>query len=366
MEPSTPPRVTGTAYGHQDQPRGPSDYAVLSRQVQEAGLLRRRPVRGAVLLIVTAAMLGCGWTAFVLVGDSWWQLATAVPLAFAFTQCGFRGHEAGHRQTFRSRRLNDAVGLVFGNLFIGLGFGWWTNKHNRHHAHPNSVGRDPDIEAGALVFDEADAPHRRFVHAFLTRHQAGLFFPLLLLEGWNLHVAGIRSLRFRRPGAPAPVVVEALLLLVHTAAYLTVVLLVLSPVKALVFILLQQGLFGIYLGSSFAPNHKGMEMLGPDDRPGFLRSQVLTSRNVRGGAATTFMLGGLNYQIEHHLFPSMPTSALPRARQLVRVHCGKLGLPYTETGLIDSYRQTLRHLHAVGDPLRRRRTARASPGRAGP
>ncbi|EST37343.1 delta fatty acid desaturase [Streptomycetaceae bacterium MP113-05] len=276
------------------------------------------------------------------------------PLAFAFTQCGFRGHEAGHRQTFRSKRLNNVVGLVFGNLFIGLGFGWWMNKHNRHHAHPNQVGRDPDVEPGALIFDEADSSGRTGPEAFLSRHQAGLFFPLLLLEGWALHVASVRALRSRPRGAPAPMAVEALLLLVHAAAYVTVVAWVLSPLQAVVFILVQQGLFGLYLGSSFAPNHKGMEMLGADQRIDFLRSQVLTSRNVRGGVVTDFVLGGLNHQIEHHLFPSMPTSELPRARPLVRAHCEGLGLPYTETGLIDSYRQALRHLHAAGRPLRAR------------
>ena len=335
-----------------DRPRAGSDYAALSRQVQEADLLHRRPVRGAVLLIVTTALLAGGWAAFLAVGDTWWQLVVALPLAFAFTQCGFRGHEAGHRQTFHGKRLNNLVGLIFGNLFIGLGFGWWMNKHSRHHAHPNHVGRDPDIEPGALVFDGADAPDRTGINAFLTRHQAGLFFPLLLLEGWNLHVSSVRALRSRHTGAPAPVPVEALLLLVHAAVYISVVALVLSPVKALVFVLVQQGLFGLYLGSSFAPNHKGMETLGREERLDFLRSQVLTSRNVRGGPVTDFMLGGLNYQIEHHLFPSMPTSALPRAQTLVRAHCSALGLPYAETGLIDSYRQALRHLRAVGAPLR--------------
>ncbi|MEU5834803.1 acyl-CoA desaturase [Streptomyces diacarni] len=343
----TPPGAAGTAPTGR---RAPSAYAALSRQVRDAGLLRRRPVRGLALLIVTAVLLAGGWTLFAAVGDSWWQLAVAVPLAFAFTQCGFRGHEAGHRQTFRSKRLNNAVGLFFGNLFIGLGFGWWMNKHNRHHAHPNQVGRDPDIETGALVFDGADAPGRTGAQGFLTRHQAALFFPLLLLEGWNLHVASVRALRSSRTSAPAPVAVEALLLLLHAAAYLTAVALVLSPVKALVFVLVQQGLFGLYLGVSFAPNHKGMEMPGRDERLDFLRSQVLTSRNVRGGPVTDFMLGGLNYQIEHHLFPNMPTCALPRTQLLVRARCVELGLPYAETGLIDSYRQALRHLHAVGAP----------------
>ncbi|WP_019356490.1 fatty acid desaturase family protein [Streptomyces sp. AA1529] len=340
--PDTPATGVGTV----------SAYAALTREVREAGLLRRRPVRGLVLLIVTAALLAGGWWLFAAVGDSWWQLAVAAPLAFAFTQCGFRGHEAGHRQTFRSKRLNNVVGLLFGNLFIGLGFGWWMNKHNRHHAHPNQVGRDPDIETGALVFDGDDAPGRAGTLGFLTRHQAALFFPLLLLEGWNLHVASLRALRTVRTSAPAPVAIEALLLLLHTAAYLTAVALVLSPLKALVFVLVQQGLFGLYLGASFAPNHKGMEMLGRDQRLDFLSSQVLTSRNVRGGPVTDFLLGGLNYQIEHHLFPNMPTSALPLTQPLVRTRCAELALPYTETGLIDSYRQALRHLHAVGAPAR--------------
>lgn len=107
----------------------------------------------------------------------------------------------------------------------------------------------------------------------------------------------------------------------HVAAYLTVVLLVLSPLKALAFVVVHQALFGLYMGASFAPNHKGMAMPEEHDRPDFLRGQVLTSRNVRGGRVIDFVLGGLNYQIEHHLFPSMPRIALPAAQPLVRAYC---------------------------------------------
>jgi len=79
---------------------------------------------------------------------------------------------------------------------------------------------------------------------------------------------------------------------------------------------------------------------------------VLTSRNVRGGGVTDWFLGGLNYQIEHHLFPSMPRPNLRLAQPLVREHCARIGLPYTETGLVESYAGALRHLHRVGAPLR--------------
>ena len=121
------------------------------------------------------------------------------------------------------------------------------------------------------------------------------------------------------------------------AGYLTAVFLVLSWPRALAFLAVQQGLFGLYLGCAFAPNHKGMPVLSEQDNLDFLRRQVLTSRNVSGGRLTETMLGGLNYQIEHHLFPAMPRPSLRRCRILVRAFCAQTGLLYCETGLVSSY-----------------------------
>ena len=73
---------------------------------------------------------------FGLLGRSWYQLLIAAFLAIAFTQVVFLGHGAGHRQVFASRRANDLVGFLHGNLLVGLSFGWWVDKHSRHHAHP--------------------------------------------------------------------------------------------------------------------------------------------------------------------------------------------------------------------------------------
>jgi fatty acid desaturase len=145
---------------------------------------------------------------------------------------------------------------------------------------------------------------------------------------------------------------ETALLALHFTAYLTAVFLVLSPVKAVVFILVQQGLFGFYLGCSFAPNHKGMPVLTKDQKVGFLQRQVLTSRNVRGGWLTDWALGGLNYQVEHHLFPSMPRPNLRRAQPLIAEFCADHGLPYTESSLLGSYAQALRYLNQIGRQTR--------------
>jgi fatty acid desaturase len=354
--PALPPVSAAPASAVAPAAQRGSEYAQLSRQIKHAGLLERRPRHYIWKIAIIAALLAAGWTAFVLVGDSWWQLAVAAFLAVMFTQVGFLGHDAGHRQIFGSRRANYVLGILLGNLGIGLSYGWWVSKHNRHHAHPNTEGADPDIMLSALAFSATQAGASRGLARLVFRLQAYLFFPMLLLEAISLHASSIRALTSR---AARYRVWEAALLTIHVAGYLTVVFLVLSPVKAVVFILVQQGLFGLYLGSSFAPNHKGMPILDADDQTDFLRRQVITSRNVRGGWLTDFALGGLNYQIEHHLFPSMPRPNLRHAQSLVAAFCQQQELPYCQTSLVGSYAQALRYLNSVG------RLASAGPLTAG-
>lgn len=325
------------------------DYARLLRRVSDAGLMRRRPGYYAVRLgLVGAAFVG-GWAAFVLVGDSWWTLLVAAFLAVAFAQVALVMHDVAHRQVFRLRKPTELVGRVVGNAGIGLGYGWWQDKHTRHHANPNHEDLDPDVAPDVLVWSQRQARSSRGLPRLIGRAQAFLFFPLLLLEGLNLHVAGVRALRNRSVKHRGW---EGALLLGHFALYLTALFLVLPVDKALVFFAVHQGLFGLYMGCIFAPNHKGMPTLTGDDRPDYLRRQVLTSRNVRGGVVTDLALGGLNYQIEHHLFPSMPTPHLRHAQPIVREYCAEIGVPYHETGLVASYREALTHLHHVGAPLR--------------
>src|SRR3569833_2732793 len=333
-------------------PRG-SDYAALARQVRQAGMLDRRPGYYAIKITTNLVALGLAGTAVALLGRSWYQVRVAAFLGIVFTQLAFVGHDAGHRQIAGSRRVNDLLGLLHGNLLVGLSYGWWVNKHNRHHANPNHEDRDPDVMSGALAFTTGQSLRRRgWATRALARHQAYLFFPMLLLEGFHLHIASVRALAGDGTGRSRSRGLEALFMGAHLAGYLAILLIVLTPLQALVFIVIHQCVFGFYMGCTFAPNHKGMPTVSEADELDYLRRQVLTSRNVRGGRFADFALGGLNYQIEHHLFPSMPRPSLRRAQALVRAHCRRHGLTYHESGIFGSYGQVLRHLHAVGTPLR--------------
>ncbi|MBT2365442.1 acyl-CoA desaturase [Streptomyces sp. ISL-10] len=334
-----------------------SEFAPLLRSVKEQGLLERRPGWYARGITVNLLALAAVITGMALAGGSWWVLLLAPLLALFSARGAFFGHDAGHAQITGDRGRSRLIQLVHANLLLGMSQEWWNDKHNRHHANPNHVDKDPDVAPDVLVFTSRQATGRKGLYGWLTRHQAWLFFPLTTLEGIALKVYGFRAVFSRTPSvrqSGRDRAVEAVLLLAHVAAYATLLLTTLPPAQALVFAVLHQMVLGLHLGMAFAPNHKGMEM--PDGEHGkdwgHLRRQVLTSRNIRGGPLTDWFLGGLNYQIEHHLFPSMPRPHLALARPLVRAHCRALSVPYTETGLLDSYRQALAHLHDVGQSLR--------------
>ncbi len=326
--------------------RLPSEFAELSTRIRGLGLMKRRlaayGLRSGVLLGICVATA----VAVVVIGDSWWQLVPATVIGVVVSQFGFLAHDAAHRQVFDSARANEWSSRLLSTIGIGLSYGWWMHKHNRHHRSPNQVERDPDIAPGGLVFTPQDATVRPGWLSPITTRQGYLFFPLLLLEGLSLHVAGLRTLA-ARPDLPFRRL-EASLIVARFVAYGLILLLVMSPGRAAAFLGLQLAVFGLFLGAAFAPNHKGMPLVPKELRLDFMRRQVLMSRNIRGGWFVDAAMGGLNYQIEHHLFPSMPRDNLRRARPIVREFCREHGISYAETSLAASYGIVIRYLNEVG------------------
>lgn len=326
---------------------GPSDFTALAARVQDAGLMRRRYGYYWAKLVLLPAALGGAVVAFVWIGESWWQIFTAAVFAMIFTQIAFLGHDAAHRQIFVSGRWNDWISLIVGDLLVGMSYGWWRHKHTRHHANPNKIGTDPDIDLPVIAFTPEQAAQRRNpLTAWLMGHQGAFFFPVLLLEGISLHASSVARVVRREPVDRRWV--EICFLAVRVVGFPVLVFSVLSPGVAAVFLAVELGLFGMYMGASFAPNHKGMPLVPATVKLDFLRRQVLMSRNIRGGRFVDVFMGGLNYQVEHHLFPSMPRPHLRAAAPLVRAHCESLGVAYTETTLIASYAIVLRYIDRVG------------------
>ncbi|HLZ62130.1 MAG TPA: fatty acid desaturase, partial [Ktedonosporobacter sp.] len=138
---STLPRATVTT----SAPQAAHEYAELKHLIQQHGLLEKQPLYYAFKMALLLSLFVLGIIFLILVRPLWLQLLNAVYLALVTTQLGLLGHDAGHRQIFRKTWKNDLVGLLTGNLLIGMSNGWWIEKHNRHHSHPNQQDLDPDL-----------------------------------------------------------------------------------------------------------------------------------------------------------------------------------------------------------------------------
>ncbi|WP_442916171.1 fatty acid desaturase family protein [Leucobacter sp. M11] len=323
-----------------------ASYTAVAKLVREENLLSRTPGFYAILGVGLILALGGAITGFILLGDSWFQLLIAAALGLILTQFAFIAHEASHRAVLSSGPANDRLGRFLAAGVVGMSYSWWMTKHTRHHANPNKKGKDPDIEFDTISFTEESAAEQKGFLAWLTRRQGTLFFPLLTLEGINLHYTSIKSLFTRRPIEGRWK--EFTMIGVRFAIVLTALFWFLPVGMAFAFLGVQLAVFGVYMGAAFAPNHKGMPLVGPDEKLDFFTKQVRTSRNVTGGWWASALFGGLNYQVEHHLFPSMPRPHLYRTSQLVKAHCAELNVPYTETTILRSYAIVIAYLNRVG------------------
>jgi fatty acid desaturase len=330
------------------QLRTTTQYGELKRMVKAAGLLESQPWYYTLKVSTTLLMLAIGGAIAWFVSNPWILLADAVFFGFVSTQLGLLAHDVAHHQAFRGRFMHRIANLIFGNVLLGVSHTWWTTKHNQHHATPNHLDEDPDVNFPMLVFAaEQIASKARWLRPLISV-QAFAFVGLLPFQSLNIRYHSVKHLF--RPTAQRPWL-QAAAMAIHFGLY-AVLLYHLGLGMGIAFFCVHQAFFGLYNGSVFASNHKGMPMVKEGERWGFLHEQVLTSRNVAGHPVVDFWAGGLNYQIEHHLFPTMPRNQLRKAQVLVRQICADHGIEYYETGFFRSYREILSALHRASAPLR--------------
>ncbi|MGM7677450.1 fatty acid desaturase family protein [Microbacterium sp. A94] len=321
-------------------------YHQLAAEVNEADLMRRRyGFYWAMMLfwMLSAVVILVG---VILLGDTWFQLILAALLGLCMAQLGFLGHEAAHQEMFESRRWNDWTARVLAGLFTGLSYGWWVDKHGRHHANPNKERSDPDVGAGVLSFTPEGTDGRTGFLSRIGRFQGFFFIPLLLFEGFSLHIDSVKTILVGKNVTHRWT--EILFVGIRIVGFLAFLFLVLPPLMAAAFAAVQVAVFGFLLGGAFTPNHIGMPTVPHDAKIDFLRRQVRMSRNVRGGPLVHFFMGGLEYQVEHHLFPKAPRPSLPALQKIVRRHCAANDIPYEEATLSQSFRTILAYLNQVG------------------
>lgn len=363
-----------------------ADFRALRSELMREGMFR---ASGIYYTFKTASTLAIFIASYALL----WMYPS-MPLVVALSaagvglglqQAGWLSHDFLHNQVFSARKLNLFAGYMLGNVLQGFSVYWWRNKHNTHHAVPNEIGdagdaHDPDIDTLPYLawskeqLDAARARNDPMLH--LVRYQHHLLWPLLCFARMTWAEQSIEAAwQYATTGSWAGWL-EVCLLALHYVMQLYVPFKVLPLWGVLCWALLVQVVGGLMLGYVFVQSHNGMEVYA-DDKD-FASAQLVSTRNVapglwndwftgvmnvcfwmfdsgwviKGNNCATHITslaytGGLNYQIEHHLFPSMPRHNLGKISARVQALCKKHDLPYECVGMTQAIRLVVGHLRAI-------------------
>lgn len=314
-------------------------YKGLREAVTKEGVLDRDYFFYASLF--TISMLGFLFSAFLLLFRFTTPLAPIYLVLFVIFGVQLAGifHDAGHRAIFKSAKNNDTLGYI--TAFVAnMGFSYWKYKHNKHHANPNEIGEDPDIDIPLFSFTK-NKKQQNFLTKALLKYQAYLYYPL---GSTALFYERYKSLLYIKNNLKRTTTFEIIFLTIGAFFWYVLPFLVLAPIQACLFILLTNFGVGVYMANIFAPNHKGMPQIKKGARISFLEQQVRTARNIKSGIFIDTLYVGLNYQTEHHLFPNCPRRKLGQITPHLKKLCQKMGVEYTEAGVVESNKIILRDL----------------------
>ncbi|MBK6518092.1 MAG: fatty acid desaturase [Polyangiaceae bacterium] len=300
-----------------------------------------------------ALILGLVALAFgvVMVWPEAWVVG-ALAVALAWQQAGWLSHDFLHHSVFERRLPGDLAGLVFGGLILGFSVDWWKRKHNTHHALPNVLGVDEDIDAMPLLaFDERDLQRASPLSRALVGVQTVTALPIVAFARLNWCVRSalwaVRTQQLPRRG------LELGAIGLHHAWSLGLLALLPTWGDRLGFFLVSQLLAGLLTGSVFLVGHNARPIYAHAESPGFSELQCRASQNVAAPLGARWFFGGLDYQIEHHLFPTMPRHHHARIAPEVRALCAQHGVAYVQRGFLASLGDVWRVLARVGRAARR-------------
>jgi fatty acid desaturase len=241
-----------------------------------------------------------------------YPLIASLFLGLAIEQGGWLGHDYGHGRG----KICVPFNMFFGQVILGISSKWWSHKHNTHHVFPNRLDVDIDIHNEPLLHlwfpkEEGDNWYRKYQH---------IYFPIVysfLNISWRMQsiefLIGSGNWNER---------------LAMSLGYLW--LISLGPVVSIIGMLIGGFLVAIVVTS----NHQTEDIIPTDAQYCFVTDNFSSTRGVRcDNVVTEYLFGGMQYQLEHHLFPTMPRYNYPKLRPMIKQFSSENKLPFKVSGV---------------------------------
>ncbi|KAL2317918.1 hypothetical protein Fmac_031794 [Flemingia macrophylla] len=334
-----------------------SDYRRLLSELSSAGLFERKGHTTVALLSVILPLLVLSVAGVVLSERASVHALSGALMGLAWIQSGWIGHDSGHYSVMRSPRVNRVVQILSGNVLAGISIGWWKWNHNAHHISCNSLDFDPDLQHlpffvvsssffSSLTsrFYDRKLPFGSLAR-FLVSYQHWTFYPVMCFARLNLFAQSFLLLLSNRK------VPHRALELLGLLFFWTWFPLLLSYLPSwphrLLFVLVSFSVTGIQ-HVQFCLNHFSSKVyLGPPTGSDWVQIQTSGTLDVSCSSWMDWFHGGLQFQVEHHLFPRLPRCHLRSIAPLVKDLCQKHNLPYNSVSFWKANLLTIRTLRTA-------------------
>jgi fatty acid desaturase len=316
------------------EPEDNREFANMVAKWRDQGYFKPNPTRQLTWITLTVSSLGLG----ILLAHHHWIVLGATVTGLAWAHCGFVQHHAGHLGITGIRSIDLTIQEFFEAFLKGGSGRWWRSRHNKHHALPNVIGRDGDLRT--VPFFAWDDVLVKKVPKCLRPVQHLIFLPILAFYV-PVFFLTVNYYRLKRGHWD-----EIVLALCH---YAILAQLLPSTSALALFLVLGYAIQGVYLGILFSLNHFTMPRVDQEDKLNWVKHQVKTSCNWgTDSPLATFASGYLNYQIEHHLVPTMPPEHYKQIAGDVQDYCQRHGIEYQNKSFSKALVDTFQGLYVAG------------------
>jgi fatty acid desaturase len=307
----------------------------LRQVINDSGIIEQAPIYGKIN-IMFSIILYVTWILLI------WNIPIFLSVIYfylLFVQFGYISHDLTHQQYFKKQKTNTFFSYIIGSLLFGMWYYWWLDKHNiKHHTYTNSDIHDNDIrEADHIFIDE------KWKHPFFEKYKAvlyWLFVPCMYV--YLLYLSFSFSLNHKKYLDIGISILSLVLLWTPFILYFWLF-------QAGIAIMIMYVLVWTHLALAFMINHIGMEVIDGKrfKEYSWFDIQVRTSRNISGWYFIHFLFGGLNKQVEHHLFPRVSRNQMHKTAKIVKDFCHKRDIYYHEVTFLQALKE-IQHTLVTG------------------
>ncbi|KAH6828463.1 Fatty acid/sphingolipid desaturase [Perilla frutescens var. hirtella] len=314
------------------------DYRKLVYEFTKMGLFEKKGHTVFATMSAIAALFALSIYGVVFCDGMLLHTVCGALMGVMWIQSGWMGHDSGHYQIMLTPNVNRFVQILSGNVLAGISIAWWKRNHNAHHIAVNSLDHDPDLQhmpffaVSSKLFNSITSFYygrkMQFDKAsrFLISNQHWTFYPVMCFARLNLFAQSFMLLLSKTPVPNRGL--ELLGLLVFWIWYPLLVSCLPSWSERVLFVAASFVVTSIQ-HVQFCLNHFSSSVyVGKPKGNDWFEKQTNGSLDISCPSWMDWFHGGLQFQIEHHLFPRLPRGQLRSISPFVRELCKKHGLPY--------------------------------------